>query len=131
MDIYTNIKNYLLGNINVIDKVVSEINSLDDSLEFLKYWHNDKEFFNNFFYNNPYGALRSSFYGNYNYCDKYVKFDGYDNLSSFNKHELEDEYEYYIEDIVDSLLEHYEEMNISDKELIEIIETGNEIINEF
>ena len=124
MEKYTNIKNYLLNHINVIGEIVSEINSLDDSLEFLKYWHNNKEFFNNFFYNNPMEAIKSSFYGNYNYCDKYVKFDGYDNLSSFNEHELEDEYKYYIDDIVDSLLEHYEEMNIKDKELIKLIEVN-------
>ena len=124
MEIYTNIKNYLLNHINVIGEIVSEINSLDGSLEFLEYWENDEEFFNTFFFNNPRGALRSSYYGNYNYCDKYVKFDGYDNLSSFNEHELEDEYEYYIDDIVDSLLEHYEEMNIRDKELIKLIEVN-------
>ena len=123
---YTNIKNYLLNHINEIDEVVSEINSLDGSLEFLEYWNNNEEFFNTFFHNKPMGALRSSYYGNYNYCDKYVKFDGYDNLSSFNEHELTDEYEYYIDDIVNSLLEHYEEMNISDKELIKLIEEIDE-----
>lgn len=124
MEKYTNIKNYLLNHINVIDEIVNDINCLDGSLEFLEYWENNEEFFNTFFFNNPMEAIRSSFYGNYNYCDKYVKFDGYDNLSSFNEHELADDYEYYIEDIVDSLLEHYEEMNISDKELIKLIEVN-------
>ena len=124
MDIYTNIKNYLLNHINVIDEIVNDINCLDGSLEFLEYWENDEEFFNTYFYNNPMEAVRGCYYGNYNYCDKYVKFDGYGNLSSFNEHELEDEYEYYIDDIVDSLLEHYEEMNINDKELIKLIEVN-------
>ena len=126
MEKYTNIKNYLLGHINVIGEIVNEINSLDGSLEFLKYWNNNEEFFNTFFHNKPMDAIRSSFYGSYNYCDKYVKFDGYGNLSSFNVHELEDEYEYYIDDIVDSLLEHYEEIDITDKELIKLIEELNE-----
>ena len=123
MEKYINIKNYLLNHINVIDEIVSEINSLDDSLEFLEHWNNNEEFFNSFF-NNPMDAVRASFYGNYQYCDKYVKFDGYYNLSSFNDYELEVEYKAYIDDIVDSLLEHYEEMNISDKELIKLIEVN-------
>ena len=119
---YTNIKNYLLNHIDVISEIISEINSLDGSLNFLEYWENDEEFFNTFFFNNPLEAVRASFYGSYNYCDEYVKFNAYGNLTSANKYELEGEYKYYIDDIVDSLLEHYEEMNINDKELIKLIE---------
>lgn len=122
MDKYTNIKNYLLNHIDVIGEIVSEINSIDGSLDFLEYWNNDEEFFNTFFYNNPMEAVRSSFFGHYNYCDKYVKFNGYGNIESVDNFELEDEYKYYIDDLVNSLLDHYEELNISDKELIKLIE---------
>ena len=122
MEKYTNIKNYLLNHINVINEVVSEINSLNGSLNFLEYWNNDEEFFNTFFYNNPMEAARTSFFGNYDYSDEYVKFDGYGNLSSANEYEVEVEYKGYIDDIVNSLLEHYEEIDISDKELIKLIE---------
>ena len=126
MEKYTNIKNYLLNHIDVIGEVVSEINSLDGSIEFLEYWENDEEFFNTYFYNNPMEAVKSSFFGQYDYSDEYVKFDGYGNLTSANEYELEDEYKYYIDDIVDSLLEHYKEMNISDKELIKLIKEIDE-----
>ena len=34
-------------------------------------------------------AVRSSFYGDYNYCDEYVKFDGYGNLTDINKDDLD------------------------------------------
>lgn len=122
---YTNIKNYLLNHINVIGEIVSEINCLDGSLDFLEYWENDEEFFNTYFYNNPMEAVRSSFFGHYNYCDEYVKFDGYGNLSSSNEYEIELEYKDYIDDIVNSLLEHYEEINIS-SELIKLIEEIDE-----
>ena len=119
---YENIKNYLLNHVDEIGGIVCEINSIDNSLDFLEYWNNDEEFFNTFFYNNPTEAVRSSFYGDYHYCDKYVKFDGYGNLKSADEYELEKEYKYYIDDITKSLIEHYQEMIICDNELIKLIE---------
>ena len=122
MENYENIKNYLLNHIDEIGGIISEINSFDNSLEYLEYYENDEEFFNTFFYNNPMEAVRSSFYGDYHYCDKYVKFDGYGNLKSVNEYELEKEYKYYIDDIVKALIDHYQEIYICDDELIKLIE---------
>ena len=119
---YENIKNYLLNHIDEIGGIISDINSIDGSLDYLEYFENNEEFFNTFFYNNPMEAVRSEFYGDYHYCDKYVKFDGYGNLKSVNDYELEKEYKYYIDEIIDSLLEHYQEMIICDNELIKLIE---------
>ena len=119
---YEDIKNYLLNHIDEIGGIVSEINSIDNSLEYLEYWNNDDDFFNTFFYNNPTEAVRSSFYGDYHFCDNWVKFDGYGNLKSVNDYELEKEYKYYIDDITKSLLEHYQEMILCDKELIKLLE---------
>ena len=119
---YEDIKNYLLNHIDEIGGIVSEINSFDNSLEYLQYYENDEEFFDTFFYNNPSEAVRSSYYGDYNYCDKYVKFGGYGNLKSVDDYELENEYRDYIDDITKSLLEHYEKIDICDKELIKLIE---------
>ena len=121
MEKYTKIKNYLLNHIDVIGEIVNEVNCLNGSLNFLEYWNNDEEFFNTFFFNNPMEAIRTTVFGNYDYNDEYVKFDGYGNLSSANECEIEEEYKDYIDDIVNSLLEHYEEINIRDKELIELI----------
>ena len=117
-----NIKNYLLNHIDEIGNIITDINSIDGSLDYLEYYENNEEFFNTFFYNNPMEAVRSEFYGDYNYCDEYVKFDGYGNLKSVNDYELEKEYKYYIDEIVNALLEHYQEMIICDKELIKLIE---------
>ena len=119
---YENIKNYLLNHIDEIGDIIVEINSIDGSLDYLEYFENNEEFFNTFFYNNPSEAVRSSFYGDYHYCDKYVKFDGYGNLKSVNDYELEKEYKYYIDDITKSLIEHYQELDICDKELVKLIE---------
>lgn len=122
---YEEIKNYLLNNVDEIGSIVCEINCIDGSLDFLEYWNNDEEFFNTFFYNNPMEAVRSSFYGDYYYCDKYVKFDAYENLKSLDDYEIKKEYQYYIDDIINSLMIHYKEINICD-ELIKLIEEENE-----
>ena len=125
-----NIKNYLLKYVDELGDLISEINSIDNSLEYLECWNNDDDFFNTFFSNNPTEAVRSAYYGNYNYCDEYVRFNGYGNLESFNQWQLEREYKYYIDDITKSLLEHYQEMNICDKELIKLIEEYEENENQ-
>ena len=121
---YEEIKNYLLDHVHEIDNMrsmISEINSIDGSLDYLDYWDNDEEFFNTFFYNNPTEAVRSAYYGDYNYCDDYVRFNGYGNLESFNDYKLEKEYKEHIDDIVNALLEHDQEISIYDNNLLEII----------
>ena len=119
---YEEIKNYLLNHVDEIGDIIIEINSIDGSLDFLEYWNNDDDFFNTFFYNNPTEAVRSAYYGDYNYCDEYVKFNGYGNLVSFNDYDLENEYKDYIDDILKALLKHYQEISICDDELIKLIE---------
>ena len=121
---YEEIKDYLLNHVNEIDNMrsmISEINSIDGSLEYLEYWDNDEEFFDTFFHNNPTEAVRASYYGDYNYCDDYVKFNGYGNLESANEYDLVKRYEEYIDDIVKALIEHYQEISIYDNNLLEII----------
>ena len=122
MNNYEEIKNYLLNHVDEIGDIITEINSIDNSLDFLEYWENDEEFFNTFFYNNPTEAFRSAYYGNYNYCNNWVKFDGYGNLKSVDDYGLEKEYKDYIDDITKSLIEHYQQISICDDELIKLIE---------
>ena len=124
---YEEIKNYLLNHVDEIGDIIIEINSIDGSLDFLEYWNNDDEFFNTFFYNNPTEAVRSAYYGDYNYCDDYVRFNGYGNLESFNDYDLEKEYKEYINQIVNALLKHYQEIGITDDNLNELIEKYEEV----
>lgn len=44
---------------------------------------NDEEFFNMFFDGKVIEAVRATCYGNYNYSQSYVKFNGYGNIESF------------------------------------------------
>ena len=129
MEKYENLKNYLLKNINKTSEIISMINSIDSSLESLECWSNDQDFFNTYFYNDPMEAVKASYYGDYNYCDKYVAFDGNGNLTSLTENELENEYEEYIDDIIEALLEHYQKIEITDNELIELIEKYIEEVN--
>ena len=122
MNNYEEIKNYLLNHVDEIGDIIIEINSIDNSLDYLEYYENDDEFFNMFFPNNPTEAVRSAYYGDYNYCDKYVRFNGYGNLESFNDYDLEKEYKEYINEITDRFLKHYQELCITDKELNNLIE---------
>lgn len=47
-------------------------------------YYNDEDFFNTYFYNNPMEVARSTFYGDYRYCDDYVRFNGCGNLESLD-----------------------------------------------
>ena len=118
---YESIKNYLLVHDDELVEVVQVINCYNSSLDFLDYWDNDEEFFNTFFFNNPMELARAIYYGDYNYCDEYVKFNGYGNLETTDRYGLVKKCKYYIDEIVTELLKVYEEIEVSE-ELKEILE---------
>ena len=122
---FENIKNYLLGNEEELRSIVQEINSYNGSLDNLNFYENDEDFFNTFFADNPMEVARATFYGNYKYCDQYVRFNGYGNLESFDEYEAMKEIKSYIDDIVTCLLECWEELYIDDQ-LVELLEEEEE-----
>ena len=108
------IREYLLNNEDVLLDVVSELNSWNGCLENLDFWENDEEFFNTFF-DNPMEAIRATYYGNYNYNDDYVKFNGYGNIDSYSEYERIEEIKDSIDDIVDNLIECYYNIYINEE----------------
>ena len=108
------IREYLLNNEETLLDVVSELNSWNGCLENLDFWENDEEFFNTFF-NNPMEAIRATYYGNYNYNDDYVKFNGYGNIDSYSEYERIEEIKDSIDDIVDNLIEYYYNIYINEE----------------
>ena len=114
------IREYLLNDMDELDCIVREINGWDSSLDWLEAYENDEEFFDMFFANTM-EAVRSVCYGNYNYSDDLVRFDGYGNLESFSRWEYEDELKDNIDDIIERLLSVYYQIDI-DEELTELIE---------
>ena len=113
------IREYLLNNEETLLDVVSELNSWNNCLENLDFWENDEEFFNTFF-DNPMEAIRATYYGNYNYNDDYVKFNGYGNIDSYSEYERIEEIKDNIDDIVDNLIEYYYNIYI-DEELGDLL----------
>ena len=108
------IREYLLNNEDVLLDVVSELNSWNGCLENLDFWENDEEFFNTFF-KNPMDAIRATYYGNYNYNDDYVKFNGYGNIDSYSEYERIEEIKDNIDDIVENLIECYYNIYINEE----------------
>ena len=108
------IREYLLNNEETLLDVVSELNSWNGCLENLEFWENDEEFFNTFF-NNPMEAIRATYYGDYNYNDDYVKFNGYGNIDSYSEYERIEEIKDSIDDIVDNLIEYYYDIYINEE----------------
>ena len=108
------IREYLLNNEETLLDVVSELNSWNSCLENLDFWENDEDFFNTFF-NNPMEAIRATYYGDYNYNDEYVKFNGYGNIDSYSEYERIEEIKDNIDDIVENLIECYYNIYINEE----------------
>ena len=122
------IREYLLNNEETLLEVVSELNSWNGCLENLDFWENDEEFFNTFF-DNPMEAIRATYYGNYNYNDDYVKFNGYGKIDSYSEYERIEEIKDNIDDIVDNLIECYYNIYINEELenlLLELLEEEEE-----
>ena len=98
------IREYLLNDVEELEVIVSEINGWDGSLDWLEAHENDEDFFDIYF-SNTIEAVRSVCYGNYNYSDDLVRFDGYGNLESFDRWEYEDE----LKELIEEYLEEEEE----------------------
>jgi hypothetical protein len=120
-----NVKQYLLENTSELRSVVSELISWNGSLEHLDVMENDEEFFDIHFDGRPMEAVRAAHYGNYDYNDDYVRFNGYGNLESLSEYDLEKEMEDSIDDIVDLLIENQHNLSLSD-ELEELLEEDEE-----
>jgi hypothetical protein len=106
------LKDYLQGlsddnKISIHNETMQEINYYDDEIHY-----NDDDFFNTYFENKPLEAVRSAKYGDYNYVDEYVRFNGYGNLESFTGYNLDD----YI--LYDEIIDH-----MVDEENYDILES--------
>lgn len=111
---------------NGVDKVLSiigEINSYNNELDYFDYQENDDYFFNTYFENNPAEAVRACYFGNYNYNDKYVKFNVYGNLETACHFELVHDFKCYIDDIIDKIIMLKDDIYFND--------TLQDIINEY
>lgn len=112
------VKEYLLENVEVLIDMVQQLNSWNGCLDWLEFWENDGEFFDCVF-ENKLDVARAICYGNYNYNDDWVKFDGYGNLVSYTEYEMIEEIKDSIDEIVENLIEYKDCVCISDCNLEE------------
>lgn len=108
------IKNLLIEDEDLLVGVVQSINSWNGSLEDLEYFENDEEFFNTFFEGKPLEAVRATNFGNYNYSDDYVRFNGYGNLDSCNMYKIIQDMKDDIDTIVELCIENYNNIEIDE-----------------
>lgn len=100
--------NWLRNNFQEAWELVRAMNSYDGAFEDLDYWENGEDFFQTFYANNIDEAVRAVCYGEYNYNDEYVRINAYGNLESANESDIEDEIGYWAADIIDKLIDGYE-----------------------
>lgn len=106
-----------MKNTNELDKLmamVQEVNSWNNGLDFLDMWENDDEFFNTFFSGEPMEVARAVQFGDYNYNDEYVTFNGYRNLVSYTDYQVKELLEDYEAEIIESYNELVENGSIID-----------------
>ena len=111
------IKGLLLNDLSTLEEVVRELNSWNACLDYLDVYSNDEEFFEMFFEGNPMEVARAIYYGDYNYNDEYIKFNGYGNLESFSEYDYKELLEENIEEITENLIEYAEYISIDSEEL--------------
>ena len=100
--------NWLRNNFQEAWGLVRAMNSYDGAFEDLDYWENGEDFFQTFYSNKIDEAVRAVCYGDYTYTDEYVKINTYGNLESANESDIEDEISYWAADIIDRLIDGYE-----------------------
>lgn len=116
------VKEYLQENEEVLVEIVNEINSFDGSLDWLDFYVNDEDFIENMFQTKS-DAVRAVYFGNYNYADDFVKFNGYGNLESYSEYQVIEEMKSYIDDIIDRLFELKNDIDINNN-LKNLLEEG-------
>ena len=114
------IKRYLLNNMETTRDVVNELNWYNNCLDFLEVYYMEDldEYLNGF---EPTTILNKMFYGDFNPNNDYFKFNVYGNLESYNDWELREEYEMYMDEIIEALLNNMDYIEIHDDKLKEML----------
>lgn len=119
------VKAYLLENEEELQAAVREVIAWNGELDHYDWFENDEEFFNMFFEGKTNEAVRAVCFGDFNYGDDYVRFDGYGNLVTANEYTVIREMKDDIEDIADAVIRNIDNIDVSD-ELVSIVEQDEE-----
>lgn len=121
--VFEEVKAYLLGNEEELKQAVAEVNSWNGELDHHVWYENDENFFDTYFEGRLNDAVKAICFGNYNYSDDYVQFDGYENLVTANEYTIIREMKDGIEEIATAVIKHAYDIDLP-AELMEIIEQG-------
>lgn len=117
------------GKIDVEDlkEMAQEVNSWNGSFEHLEFYENDEYFFEDCFAS-KHDAVRAAIYGDYNYTDDYVRFDGYGHIESLSEYEIDEAHEDEAEEIIETYAELVEDGSIRPwgAAIVEIVEEYEE-----
>ena len=115
------IRELLVSDMGLTRAVVNELNWYNGSLEFLEVY--DMEEFNFVMEGyEPSELANRIFYGDFNPNHSFFRFDAYANLESLDEYDLHEDYKIYMTEIIDALIDNYEDLDIEDERLIDIIE---------
>lgn len=115
------IKGLLLNDLNTLKDVVRELDGWNNCLDYLIVYENDEEFFDIFFANNPAEVARAIYYGDFNYNDEYIKFNGYGNLETLSEYDYEELLKENVEEVIDCLIKYVEHISIDNEELDDLL----------
>ena len=122
------IKEILDGDFDKLTQCIQELNSWNGCLDWLEFYENDDDFFEMFFGNRSLDMLHAMKYGNFDFDDEYVKFNGYGNLDSYSYREVKEEVEDNLDEIVDNLIENKDSIDIRwiDSEIADLLDELDE-----
>ena len=95
-----------------LELMVREMNAWEGSFDNLAVYENDDEFFQIYFESKVMEAVRAISYGDYNYMEEYVRFNGNGNIESLTEREWHQELKDEADDIVEQYLELVEEGSV-------------------
>ena len=129
MEKYENLKNYLLSNEEELKSIISDINCYNGNLPWLECYDNDEYTINELF-SSPAEALRSAYFGDYDYNKPYFKFNGYGNIESLDEYDLRNQARNCIDDIINELLDCWGMLPELSEELTQLLVDLNKEDNE-
>ena len=115
------IKELLLNDMDTLKDVVRELDGWNNCLDYLIVYENDEEFFDMFFKGRPAEVARAIHYGDFNYNDEYIKFNGYGNLETLSEYDYEELLKENVEEVIDCLIEYVEHISIDNEELDDLL----------
>ena len=117
------LKSLILNDASIGINLVNDINSWDNSLEYLQVYQME-EFDDLMYGEEPLEIANRIYFGDFNPNHEYFRFNGYANLESLDEYKVEEEIKDYASEIAQRTVELYEEgkLDYLDEEVIEILE---------